>query len=228
MVRSTSKIAGHWRKRSCQLSSYAVLRTLQFIFAVTVAGIYGVDLGHASKTNSHAQSEWIYAEFIAALSALLSILYLVFSMAHAAWATLDALLCILWVAQVGVFGALYASSIDPDYVLATLSISRMRAAVWVDLINMLLWLTTTVMRIVLCIRNRKAARRTKQSGAGKRLVVVEGVKRDYDEESGRWSGEEIGVEVVTDQTDDKYDQKAPQSLPSSLHEKDSEKGNGGI
>ena len=59
---------------------------------------------------------------------------------------------ILWVAVFGVFGKLYIDE-EPD----RLGIQRMRNAVWVDLINMLLWFISTVYGVTMFIRNRKHA-----------------------------------------------------------------------
>lgn len=221
MAKPTSKIVTYWHKSGIyQFRSRTAFRTLQLIFAVTVAGLYGVDIAYATKTNTHAHAEWIYAEFLAALSALNAILYLAFTMSECAWVVLDALLCILWVAQVGVFGTLYTSTVDPDYEHATLSVSRMRAAVWVDLINMLLWLITTVLSIVWCIRARKIARASKSDT---RLLVGESLKGNYDEES-QCDGVMKDVKRFIDQFDGNYVQGQMESSPALLRKGDSEKG----
>ena len=198
MVKPTSNMLDYWRKGGIyELGSRAIFRTLQLIFAFAVAGIYGVDLAHSTKTHDHAHAEWIYAEFLATLSVLTSIAYLLPVITHAAWIAWDGILCILWVAQVGVFGTIYSSIVSSDYQHATSSISRMRAAVWIDLVNMILWLSTMVLSIVWCVRARNVARKMKQSDAGKQgLIAGEGEKGDC-EENGRWSGEKE-VKCFTD------------------------------
>lgn len=79
-----------------------------------------------------------------------------------AWSAWDGVLFVLWLAQVGVFGSAYTSSVQVEYANATLSITRMRAAVWLDLISMVLWFITTILGIAWCIRTRKFTRRVDQ------------------------------------------------------------------
>ena len=57
----------------------------------------------------------------------------------------DAVLFVLWVAVFGIFGKLFIHE-NPE---GNGGIKRMKNAVWVDLINMLLWLVTGVMGVVL-------------------------------------------------------------------------------
>ncbi|SLM34797.1 Marvel domain [Lasallia pustulata] len=115
---------------------HAILRFLQFVLALTVAGLYGAQLDDQRKHGGHGDSRWIYAEVVAALSAVTCILYmipLVRSYLFFAW---DLILFILWVALFGLFGKLYIKkNAHHDS-----SVQKMKNAVWVDLINMLLWL----------------------------------------------------------------------------------------
>lgn len=53
------------------------LRFLQFVFAITVAGLYGVDLNHARKNDVNADSRWVYAEVVAGLSAVTALVFAV-------------------------------------------------------------------------------------------------------------------------------------------------------
>ncbi|CAI7642238.1 unnamed protein product [Penicillium palitans] len=141
MTLSRPQIDQYWHKGGiCGLVCRAALRTLQFVLAVTVAGIYGVDLAHATQTNQHAHAEWIYAEFVAAISAITCILHCFVTVTRVGWSAWDGVLFVLWLAQ------------------------RMRVAVWLDLISMLLWFATTVLGIAWCIRTRKVTRRTDQLG----------------------------------------------------------------
>ncbi|KAJ5399745.1 hypothetical protein N7465_010234 [Penicillium sp. CMV-2018d] len=205
MAKSTPRTIDQYWHRSglCGIISRATLRTLQFVFAVTVAGLYGVDLAHYTKSNSHAHAEWIYAEFVAALSALTCIVHCFVTVTRVGWSAWDGVLFVLWLAQVGVFGNAYASHINPEYETATLSAPRMRAAVWINLVNMVLWFATMVVGISWCIRTRKVKRGTDQSDvATEGLIGPDGVKRNNDEESGRWIGEEKDGKEFTVKTDD--------------------------
>ncbi|KAJ6006147.1 hypothetical protein N7451_004091 [Penicillium sp. IBT 35674x] len=160
--RTPTVLDQYWHKGGVYgLMSRATLRTLQFIFAIIVAGLYGVDLAYATKTNNTAPTEWVYAEFVSAVSAITCIVHCFVTVIHVAWSAWDGILFVLWLAQVGVFGTIYSPGVkDKYYENATLSVPRMRAAVWIDLINMLLWFATLVLGIAWCCRTRKVTRRT--------------------------------------------------------------------
>lgn len=172
MPRKTASVVDqYWHKTGvCGIFTRAALRTFQFVLAVTVAGLYGVDLHHATKTNNHARAEWIYAEFVAAVSAITCIIHCFVTVVHVAWSTWDGVLFVLWLAQVGVFGSIYVSNKPTDDEEFAISIVRMRAAIWINLINMVLWLTTFVLGIAWCIRTRKVTRRTDRLDFGKELT----------------------------------------------------------
>lgn len=55
--------------------SNIVLRFLQFVFAVTVLGLYGTDLNTARKMDAKADSRWVYAEVVGGLSALTALVF---------------------------------------------------------------------------------------------------------------------------------------------------------
>ncbi|PLB45048.1 hypothetical protein P170DRAFT_502091 [Aspergillus steynii IBT 23096] len=143
------------------------LRILQFTFAIVVAGIYGADLAHATKNNAHAHAEWIYAEFVVIVSALTAIAYLLAPRIHGAWAVWDAVIVVLWVAQAGVFGTIFTADVNSGYEEATLSVARMKAAVWIDLMNLFLWLATTILGIVWGVRGRRRAGRAHKGREGR-------------------------------------------------------------
>jgi len=52
-----------------------ILRFFQFVLALTVAGLYGVDLHAAQKAHVGADGKWVFAEVVAGLSAVSCILY---------------------------------------------------------------------------------------------------------------------------------------------------------
>lgn len=72
-----------------------ILRFFQFVFAITVAGLYGVDLAAADKLDRYADSKWIYAEVVAGLSAITVLVYAVpFFRSYWAFAWDWVLLCV--------------------------------------------------------------------------------------------------------------------------------------
>lgn len=54
-----------------------VLRFLQFVFAITVIGLYGTDLHKGHKENKYTDSKWGYAVAIGALSAFTALVYVI-------------------------------------------------------------------------------------------------------------------------------------------------------
>ena len=58
------------------------LRFLQFVLAVTVAGMYGVDLHHATQAHAYLDGKWLYAEIVAGLSAITCIIYALLHRVH--------------------------------------------------------------------------------------------------------------------------------------------------
>lgn len=54
-----------------------ILRFFQFVLAITVAALYGIDLHRADKLDAYTDSKWVYAEVVAALSAVTVLVYAV-------------------------------------------------------------------------------------------------------------------------------------------------------
>ncbi|OCK85625.1 hypothetical protein K432DRAFT_388499 [Lepidopterella palustris CBS 459.81] len=128
-----------------------IVRFLQFVLALTVAGLYGTDLHHAAQAHKYADSKWVYAVVVAGLSAISAVVFmlpLIKSWAFFAW---DALMFILYMALFGTFGKLYINE-NPE---GDAGIIRMKHAVWVDLVNMLLWFGTAVYGTVVFFLHRR-------------------------------------------------------------------------
>jgi len=128
-----------------------VLRLLQFVVAVTVAGLYGIDLQHGNQNGIHPDSKWWYAEAVAGLSALTCILYgLPFfkSWWGFGW---DFILFVLWTALFGLFGSIYL----PAFSKSTQDVvPRMMDAAWFDLAGMSLWFITATYSTIIWYRGR--------------------------------------------------------------------------
>ena len=143
----------------------AFLRTLQFIFAVVVAVLYGLDLHGASKARAHADASWVYAEVVAATSILTCIVHLFYSVTRAAWCLIDWVLVVFWSAQLGVFGSMYLGNKEPPSPDFKPARSRMAAAVWIDLVSMLLWIATGTLAVMNYCARRKSRKRVNQKMA---------------------------------------------------------------
>ncbi len=121
--------------------AFSILHFFQFVLAVTVCGLYGIDLHRAASQGKYQDSKWVFAEVVGGLSAFTALLYFIpFILRFAAVWVWNAVLFILWIAVFGVFGAMFIHE-DPE---GNADIQRMKNAVWVDLASALLWLITTV------------------------------------------------------------------------------------
>ncbi|GAB7362889.1 hypothetical protein MBLNU230_g3191t1 [Neophaeotheca triangularis] len=128
-----------------------VLRFLQFVFALTVAGLYGVDLHNANKVDAYTDGKWVFAEVVAGLAAVTVIVYAV-PFIKSYWGFgWDWIMFILWTAVFGVFGRIY---IPANPTPEQHGQHRMKNAVWIDLVNMLLWFVTAIYSTVIWWRSR--------------------------------------------------------------------------
>lgn len=66
------------------------------------------------------------------------------------------MLFILWTALFGSMGSIYIGGDASDYQDVTQSVTRMKVALWFDLLNMLLWLATGIYGMVFCVRARRS------------------------------------------------------------------------
>lgn len=116
---------------------FVALHVSQFILAITVCALYGIDLDRARKAHVHADGRWVYAQVVGGLSALTAVLLCVpFILRFALVWAWNLILFILWIALFGVFGKMYIHE-DPE---GNGDIQRMKNAVWVVLASALLWL----------------------------------------------------------------------------------------
>ncbi|KAI1263374.1 hypothetical protein F5Y18DRAFT_429062 [Xylariaceae sp. FL1019] len=116
---------------------FSILHFFQFVLAVTVIGLYGVDLNHAHGQGKYSDGKWVYAIVVGVLSAITAILYFIpFILRFAAVSIWSFILFVLWIALFGLFGSMYIHE-NPE---GNTGVQRMKNAVWVDLANALLWL----------------------------------------------------------------------------------------
>ena len=200
----------------------AGLRTLQFVFAVVVAGLYGVDLHFASERKESAESAWIYAEVVAALTILTCATHCFVTVKRVVWIFWDFVLCVLWAAQFGVYATIYlqsrtqAEAQGREEYDATSSVTRMKVAVWIDLINMVLWLASFVQGIAWCCVARRITRKTG------RIARPESAGDSKDEQEGLQEAEknlpgDIDDEMVKSSIDSGPIPLPPPSYRSSSH-----------
>lgn len=141
------------------------IRFLQFVLAITVSGLYGVDLHSATQAHIHANPSWVYAVVVAGTSAITIMIYVApIVKSHVFWFW-DLVLFILWVAAFGRFATIYLHW-KPTIVNGKVqnsdgpSPTRMHNAVWVDMTNMILWFLTGTYGAVVFFTNRKRSLHT--------------------------------------------------------------------
>ncbi|RCI17068.1 hypothetical protein L249_1797 [Ophiocordyceps polyrhachis-furcata BCC 54312] len=131
------------------MQAHTVLSTMLhvacFICSIIACGLYAKDLPAQHGPNS----KWVYAVVVSVLSAVTCLLYAApkvlrkLDLPAASWSLV---LFILWIAVFGVFGSMYIKMGDDDKTNHGNSndVRRMKAAVWIDLVNALLWLISAV------------------------------------------------------------------------------------
>ncbi|KAI1423885.1 hypothetical protein F5Y12DRAFT_715870 [Xylaria sp. FL1777] len=141
---------------------FAILHFFQFVLAIAVIGLYGTDLDRAHKKGAYTDGKWVYAIVVASLSAVTAVLYLIpFFLRFAAVPVWSFIIFVLWIALFGLFGSLYIHE-DPE---GNGDIQRMKNAVWVDLVNALLWLIGTATAAIYWWSHRE--RNTRFTGRAK-------------------------------------------------------------
>ena len=129
------------------------LRFFQFVLALTVCGLYAIDLHAGNQAGTPADGKWVYAVAIGGISAVTCLVYAI-PMFKSYWAFgWDWILFVLWTAVFGLFGKIYI----PAHPKASQDRQvRMKNAVWVDLACMLLWLVTAVYSTLIWFRGRNS------------------------------------------------------------------------
>jgi hypothetical protein len=130
---------------------HTVIRFFQFVLALVVCGLYGVDLTAAREQHYHADGKWVYAEVVGTLAALTALIFMVPFFKTYLLFGWDLIIFILWTALFGIFGKLYIH----ERAEGDGAIQRMKNAVWVDLTNMLLWLITAIYGLIMFFAHRK-------------------------------------------------------------------------
>ncbi|OTA83390.1 hypothetical protein M434DRAFT_64305, partial [Hypoxylon sp. CO27-5] len=121
-----------------------IARGIQFILAIIVCGLYGRRVDHDHRAGNPQSAAWVYALIVAGFSAVTCLLYSIpnpFSRMQShrlfAW---DLILFVLWIALFGTFAVIFLKRDDDEY--EGTSVTLMKGAVWVDLVNAIFWLAT--------------------------------------------------------------------------------------
>ncbi|KAJ5562707.1 hypothetical protein N7535_002847 [Penicillium sp. DV-2018c] len=154
----------------------STLRFLQFVFGLTIIGLYGRDVHHDHAHAGTWHAKWVYALITAFLATVTAAVYLVvpFVMRKAKKAAAggpglllprfvwEAVVTVLWLVLFGIFGKMYIGVHGPDEKGAEglgdgAKITRMRHAVWVDVINLGFWVVSSTWVLVRWLKSRGVA-----------------------------------------------------------------------
>ncbi|CAI7605541.1 unnamed protein product [Penicillium glandicola] len=158
---------------------FSALRFLQFVFGLTVIGLYGKDVHYDHTSKDTWNSKWVYALVTAFLATMTAAVHLIlpFLMRKAngprpalllpqfLW---EFVVTVLWLTLFGIFGKMYigvhasssssSSKRDTTSTLGDASkINRMRHAVWIDIINLAFWIMTASWVLLRWVKSRRSA-----------------------------------------------------------------------
>ncbi|CCU80129.1 hypothetical protein BGHDH14_bgh01383 [Blumeria hordei DH14] len=137
--------------------AHAFYRFIQLTLALTVCGLYGMDLSSADQANESLDGRWIYAVVTAGLAVMIALAYLVpLSLRIPFVFVIDTVIFILWIVVFGIFGNIFIKAEvgnDPGWKKT----QRMKNSVWVDLANAVSWLISAAgMGIYWATRKRRS------------------------------------------------------------------------
>ncbi|KAH7384083.1 hypothetical protein DE146DRAFT_667790 [Phaeosphaeria sp. MPI-PUGE-AT-0046c] len=156
------------------------VRLLQFAFAMAAGISYAVELSerHPSET-----STFIYAQVVFGLTLLTLVLDSILARSYRIIWLVEWVLVVLWFVCFAVFYQAYlAGSVGRNY--QGTDIGRMGRAVWCDLINALLWLSSAMFSSTMCCTGMIATIRNKFEQRRDRKERRAAIQKIEDMESG--------------------------------------------
>ncbi len=119
-------------------------RGTQFVLALVVCGFYGRRVSSDHRHGDAQSAAWVYALFVAGLSAATAAAFAVPLWRTHRLLAWDLALFVLWIAAFGTFAGKFLSLTDEEAAAydGVVSVGAMKVAVWLDLLNALLWLGT--------------------------------------------------------------------------------------
>ncbi|KAM5349645.1 hypothetical protein ACJ41O_006150 [Fusarium nematophilum] len=173
----TGKTVGKAWLKTFEVVPRLVCRGLQFLFAIIACGFYGNRVAADDKADDGFSPEWILAIIVAGVSATTAILFVAATPLGAlpyigsrlklfktyrafAW---DLILFIAWIVVFGIFAAIFLHR-DSDNPYKGSSTGSMKVAVWIDMVNSLLWLASGLYGCVKTFLGDKADEMTDKVG----------------------------------------------------------------
>lgn len=132
------------------------IRVMQFVFALASGISYAIELSHNNS------SGFIYSQVVFGLTLIMLIIEAITLRSYRLVFLFESIICILWLALFGTFYSIYfgkGTNVEPEY--AGVNMNRMRNALWLNLINFLLWMASASFSTVMCCSGTKAMIRGK-------------------------------------------------------------------
>ncbi|KAL9048748.1 MAG: hypothetical protein Q9162_007565 [Coniocarpon cinnabarinum] len=147
--------------------SKLIVRFLQFVLGLTVAGIYGNHVHSQSSHNQASDSSFIFAVVVGGLTCVTTIAYSIPKVKVYYCFFWDWMLVIFWLALFGKFAGLFLNrnANNPKASFQGTNTQQMKNAVWVDLISLSLWVITAAYGTWVFLRRRKMTRDVEFGGA---------------------------------------------------------------
>jgi hypothetical protein len=129
------------------------IRLLQLIFALAAGISHAIEM-----SNNNLASAFIYSQVVFGLTLITLVIEAATLRSYRFVFIVESTLCVLWLAVFGVFYQIYFGDVEStDPVYSAVNISRMKTAVWLDLVNFLLWLASAVFSTAMCCSGMKAS-----------------------------------------------------------------------
>ncbi|ROW03570.1 hypothetical protein VSDG_01379 [Cytospora chrysosperma] len=122
-----------------------VVRGLQFLLGIVIVGIYG------NRVSNGLSPEWLYGLVVAGVSSVTAVVFAIAApfgavsnrcKTHRLF-TWDLMIFILWIVAFGIFAGIFLHR-DSDDSYKGSSTTVEKAAMWIDLVNAVLWLISGV------------------------------------------------------------------------------------
>lgn len=120
------------------------LRVFQLVFGLVAAMLFGIDLRRPTGTANIEPDAWMYAEMVIGLSIITSAVHFYKPQKHAAWNTWEWVLFVLWAVMVIYLAHIYLLESKPTTEDEKTAMARLRAALLVEWLNSMLWLSSAV------------------------------------------------------------------------------------
>ncbi|KAF9733135.1 hypothetical protein PMIN01_08818 [Paraphaeosphaeria minitans] len=156
-TKSTFRSAVYARLDNPLVSLFCLgIRVAQLVFALGSGISYAIELSHG-----HTSSEFFFSQLVFAVTIITLIIGAFTFRSYRLTFVVESTICIFWLALFGVFYQIYLSGNELQTQYEGVNLRRTKAAVWLNLINFLLWLASAIFSTVMCCAGTKGAMKGK-------------------------------------------------------------------